>query len=334
MNGASRLSIGLPVYNGEKYLAESLDSLLGQTFEDFELIISDNASTDSTGDICQRYAKQDSRIRYIRQPRNIGLAANHNFVIGQARGDLFKWAADDDLCARDLVRDCVDALDEYPRVVLTHSKTAMIDGAGAVIRLYDYRVAVNSAHAPERFRSMLFDGWDDYSYGVVRTGVLRQTPLLGSYHFADRTIVTEIGLHGPFYQVPDWLHFRREHADRPPWVTVRHRCATMDPRRASRLRHPVARLYAEYAWSYISMIRRAPLTPAERQQCYRHLARWAAGRALPVASRSLPGRDRGMLYHFPEESSEDGPQARQLAVGALPVISVDAVVAGREGKPS
>src|SRR6516164_196463 len=121
MTSVPRLSIGLPVYNGEKYLAESLDSLLGQTFEDFELIISDNASTDSTGDICQRYAKQDSRIRYIRQPRNIGLAANHNFVIGQARGDLFKWAADDDLCARDLVRDCVDALDEYPRVVLTHS---------------------------------------------------------------------------------------------------------------------------------------------------------------------------------------------------------------------
>jgi glycosyltransferase involved in cell wall biosynthesis len=86
MNGASRLSIGLPVYNGEKYLAESVDSLLGQTFEDFELIISDNASTDSTAGICRRYAKQDSRIRYIRQPRNIGLAANHNFVIGQARG--------------------------------------------------------------------------------------------------------------------------------------------------------------------------------------------------------------------------------------------------------
>ena len=73
MSALPRLSIGLPVYNGENYLAESLEALLGQTYEDFELIISDNASTDGTADICQRYGKQDSRIRYIRQPRNIGL---------------------------------------------------------------------------------------------------------------------------------------------------------------------------------------------------------------------------------------------------------------------
>ena len=86
MNAVPRLSVGLPVYNGADYLAESLDALLGQTFEDFELIISDNASTDGTADICQQYAKQDSRIRYFRQPRNIGLAPNHNFTVDQAQG--------------------------------------------------------------------------------------------------------------------------------------------------------------------------------------------------------------------------------------------------------
>ena len=103
MSAAPRLSVGLPVYNGENYLAESIEALLGQTYEDFELIISDNASTDSTADICRRYAKQDSRIRYIRQPRNIGLSPNHNFVLQEARGELFKWAAADDLYGRDLL---------------------------------------------------------------------------------------------------------------------------------------------------------------------------------------------------------------------------------------
>jgi hypothetical protein len=93
MRAAPRLSIGLPVYNGEKYLTESLDALLGQSFEDFELIISDNASTDDTARICKRYMKQDCRIRYIRQQRNIGAAPNHNFVVGQAAGELFKWAS-------------------------------------------------------------------------------------------------------------------------------------------------------------------------------------------------------------------------------------------------
>ena len=111
MNAAPRLSIGLAVYNGENYLAESLDALLGQSYEDFELIISDNASTDGTAAICGRYEKQDPRIRYIRQPHNIGLAPNHNFVFEQARGELFKWASHDDLYARDLLKRCVGALE-------------------------------------------------------------------------------------------------------------------------------------------------------------------------------------------------------------------------------
>ncbi len=81
-----RLSIGLPVFNGEKYVAASIEALLGQTRRDFELIISDNASTDSTTDICLAYARSDSRVRVIRQKRNIGLAPNHNFVRDEARG--------------------------------------------------------------------------------------------------------------------------------------------------------------------------------------------------------------------------------------------------------
>jgi glycosyltransferase involved in cell wall biosynthesis len=135
---APRLTIGLPVYNGEKYIAESIEALLGQTFEDFELIISDNASTDETGDICRRYAKQDGRIRYVHQPKNIGSAPNHNFLLQQSRGDLFKWAAADDLYARDLLQHCVDALDEYPQVVLAHSWTAAIDNQGSVTQAFEY----------------------------------------------------------------------------------------------------------------------------------------------------------------------------------------------------
>ena len=334
MSAVPRLSIGLPVYNGEKYLAESLAALLGQTYDDFELIISDNASTDSTPEICRRFAKQDSRIRYIVQPRNIGQIPNHNFVVREARGELFKWASDDDLYARDLLRRCIDSLDEDPQVVLAHSRTAMIDSAGTVTMPFDYHVAVNAVQAPERFRSMLFDGWDDYTYGVVRTKVLRRTALHGSYHFADRTIVTELGLHGPFYQIPDYLHFRREHSERPPWWTVRDRCAALDPRRADRLRNPVARLYAEYLWAYVAAIRNAPLSPADRRECYRCLAGWVASRALPVVSRSVRRHDRGLLFHENLEPSRAGRPAGQPAASVPPVISVDAIVAGRERKVS
>jgi glycosyltransferase involved in cell wall biosynthesis len=309
MTAAPRLSIGLPVYNGAKYLAEALDALLGQSYEDFELIISDNASTDGTGDICRRFGSQDSRIRYIRQPQNIGLAGNHNFVFAQASGELFKWASYDDLYARDLLQRCVDALDDNPHVVLAHSWTALVDDAGAVTKLLEYPLVTNSLQAPERFNSMLLANGGDDVYGVVRADTLRRTALHGSYHHADRVITTEFALQGPFYQVPDWLYFRRDHADREERAcpTLRTRCANMDPRRANRLRHPAVRLYGEYILGYIRAIRRAPLSPADRQACYRHLAHWMISRTGPRrAAEAVP------------------------ATSPVQPISVDALVAGQQ----
>jgi len=311
MSTVPRLTIGLPVYNGEKYVAESLEALLGQSFPDFELIISDNASTDSTGDICRRYEERDSRVRYFRQPKNIGLAPNHNFVAEQARGELFKWASNDDLYAGDLLERCIDALDKYPDVVLAHSWTAKVDDSGTVIKAFEYPLNTASSRAPERFRSMLFDNGGDDDYGVIRTEVLRRTAMKESYHHADRTIIAELALHGRFYQVPDWLYFRREHPGQSGGASMRKRCAIMDPRRADRLRHPAVRLYGEYVWAYIRAIRHAPLSAAEQRECYRCLAEWFASRARPGIGGQV----------------DPDPVAR-------PDISVDSIVPGRQRRNS
>ena len=188
MTRAPKLSVGLPVYNGQNYLAESIEALLGQSYEDFELIISDNASTDDTADICRRYEKEDPRIRYFRQEHNIGGAPNHNFLVEQARGELFKWASHDDLYGRDLLKLCVDALDEFPHVVLAHSWTAVIDASGTVTKAVRYGLATASPSAPERFRSILYEVGGDDDGGVIRMDVLRRAPLLASYHHSDRTL--------------------------------------------------------------------------------------------------------------------------------------------------
>lgn len=304
-----RLTVGLPVYNGEKYVAESIEALLGQSFTDFELIISDNASTDATGDICRRYEKQDPRVRYFRQPKNVGLAPNHNFVAEHASGELFKWASNDDLYARDLLERCIAALDEYPDVVLAHSWTAKVDDTGAVTKAFAYPLSTASQRAPERFRSLLFVSGGDDDYGVMRTEVLRRTAMKESYHHADRTIIAELSLYGRFYQVPDWLYFRRDHADRAERAcpTMRSRCANMDPRRADPLRNPAVRLYGEYIWAYVTAIHRAPLSATDRRECYRHLAQWLATRVRPGATA---GDDPVSVAH--------------------PDIEVDLVVAGRQ----
>lgn len=288
MRSLPRLTVGLPVFNGANYLAASLEALLGQTYGDFELIISNNASTDSTADICHHYASQDSRIRYFRQANNIGCAPNHNFVISRARGEFFKTASHDDLYAPDLLERCVHALDEHPEVVLAHSWSAVIDPIGAVSERLDYPVNTGSPHTPERFRSMLFDGWGDDEGGVVRMDVLRRGHLHGSYHFADRTFTIELALHGPFYMVPDWLYYRRHHPNQAGRsATVRTRCANLDPHRANRLRHPVPRLYGEYLWAYHAALQRAPLSSEDRRLCYGTLLRWMAGRVGPVALRTI-----------------------------------------------
>jgi glycosyltransferase involved in cell wall biosynthesis len=320
MSTAPRLTVGLPVYNGASFVAESLDALLGQTFEDFELIISDNASTDATGDICRQYEKQDSRVSYYRQPRNVGLAPNHNFVVDKARGELFKWAAGDDLYGRDLLRLCVEAMDADPDVVLAHSYTAMIDSTGAVTAALVYPLATSSRSAPERLRSLLFDSGGDDDGGMMRTEVLRRTAMKESYHHADRTIIAELALHGPFYQVPDWLYFRRDHEERAERAcpTVRSRCANMDPRRASRLRNPVLRLHAEYIWGYAKAIRRAPLSPADRRECNRVLRQWLVSRVQPSRLGQV-----GTIAPPPDSVAD-----------ATAAISVDALVAGRAGGSS
>ncbi|MEV0290017.1 MULTISPECIES: glycosyltransferase family 2 protein [unclassified Kribbella] len=286
MNAVPRLSVGLPVYNGEKYLAESLDALLGQSYGDFELVISDNASTDSTEEICREYLAKDSRISYYRQPVNIGATPNHNWTFEHSGGELFKWASYDDLYGRDLLLRCIEALDADPALVLAHAHQAIIDGNGDIVLKVDYPLATDDPRAPERFKSLLFGvGGDDF-YGVMRSDILRRTPLNGSYHHSDRTIMAELCLYGRFHQVPELLFFRRDHPDRAERAkpTIRSRSANMEPRRASRLKHPTARLLAEYVGGFVGGIRRAPLSSSDRRKCYGHLAHWLRDRAMPGSS--------------------------------------------------
>jgi glycosyltransferase involved in cell wall biosynthesis len=302
-----RLTVGLPVYNGALHLAESIEALRGQTYDDFELIISDNASTDATQEICRDFVVRDSRIRYHRQPRNLGAAGNHNFVVDHARGELFKWASHDDLYARDLLAQCVDALDERPDVVLAHSWTAMIDSAGEVTLALEYPLATDSPRAPERFRSLLWGTGGDDFYGVMRKEAFGRALHQGSHHRSDRTLVAALSLYGPFYQVPEWLYFRREHPEleraregaglgeqwwpERDWPIGRAARLNMDPQRANRLRNPAVRLYGEYVWAYVSAIRSAPLSSADRLECDRYLMQWLAGKTRvgrpPVPTRPV-----------------------------------------------
>jgi glycosyltransferase involved in cell wall biosynthesis len=272
------LTIGLPVYNGQNYVSESLDSLLAQTYTDFELIISDNASTDGTEEICRAYAVRDSRVRYLRQPVNIGAAPNHNYLVQTARGKLFKWTSHDDLYAPKLVERCIEALDDQPELILAHAHMGYVDEQGKTLEDYDYRLSTDSTRASERFRSLMFtDGGDDI-YGVIRTEVLHRIAPHNSYHNAGRKLVAEMSLYGPFYQVPEIMFWRREHPGRGDNLgNIRRICTNLDPRRRGQ---STARLVAEMVAAYAVAINRAPLSAAERRRCYQVYLEWIATRTV------------------------------------------------------
>src|SRR5690606_32073818 len=202
-----RLSIGMPVYNAERYLARAIESLLAQTFDDFELIISDNASTDATQSICRRFAERDRRIRYVRQAGNRGANWNFNHVVGLARGELFKWAAADDLCRPTFLAQCIEVLDRDPGVVAVHAVTHEIGSNDEPIVRPDPanpRERYNCAGDPElaasasphlRFRDvMLNHGWGVRCSGVFRLDALRKTGLFEPIYGWEKIMMAELAL--------------------------------------------------------------------------------------------------------------------------------------------
>jgi len=208
-----RVSIGLPVYDGETFLEESIDSILGQTFSDFELIVSDNASTDGTREICEAKAAEDSRIRYLRQPENVGAAKNYNLLFHESRGEFFRWAADDDVCEPRYLERCLDAFDRGPpETVLCYPRTILIDARGGEIGTYDDGMDLRSPCPHVRIRE-LFRRLKlcNAVFGLARSEVLARTGLIGSYISSDVVLLGEMALRGRIHEVPEYLFRRRVH---------------------------------------------------------------------------------------------------------------------------
>jgi glycosyltransferase involved in cell wall biosynthesis len=216
--GRVRVSIGVPVFNGARYLEACLDSLVAQTYDDLEILISDNASTDRTADICRAYCERDPRVRYYRQQQNVGAAANYNFLVRQATGEFFKWAAHDDICAPDLVARCVAALDSSPTAVLAFSRTGFIDDAGEPLYGYDVPICWSNHEAAfDRLREQLavpdaaLQHLCTRQFGVLRRDALLHTSLIRSHPASDLVLMLELALLGGLVEVEERLLFVRLH---------------------------------------------------------------------------------------------------------------------------
>ncbi len=277
-----RVSIGVPVYNGENYLASALDSLLAQTFMDFEIIISDNASTDRTEAIGRAYAAKDSRIRYHRQLVNVGLAPNFNGLVEMAKGEYFKWAAHDDLCAPEFLEKCVEVLDQQPQLVVVYPWTQVIDGQGCALPEryeFDGKLRLNSEKPQERFFDIVCTFQMCYAmFGVIRKSELLKTPLHGSYGHSDGVLLARLALLGPYYEIPEILFFSRRHEKQSTAVHQQEN-GTQDyvriaqwfnTQQTKKVQMPYWTLFAEYSRA----IAQSPICPSEKIACFVGMRIW------------------------------------------------------------
>ena len=270
-NKTKKISIGLPVYNGGNFLKHSIDSILCQTYSNFEFIISDNASTDSTMDICKYYAAMDSRIRYIRNDANIGIMGNFNQVVRLANGEYFKWVAHDDIHAETFLERCMEGLEKEPSVVLCYTKSKIINENGEIIAVYNDNLDLRQNFPHERIRQLLMElNLVNALYGLIRMEALNKTRLMGEYLGSDYNTLLELCILGKFLEIPEFLFFRRDKEKNVRKLTPKEQALTYDPSNKISFRFPKIRLIIEQ-WRSVN---RYKLGIYEKLLCYIQLQQW------------------------------------------------------------
>lgn len=268
------------MYNGEKYLEAALESLLTQTFDDLEVVIADNASTDGTEEICRAAAARDSRVRYVRHPENLGAAANHNVLLDLAAGRYFAWAAHDDLHEPKFTELCAEVLDDDPSVVGAYPRTRLIDERSSDLGEYTDARPPDAGTPSARLAQILlvprFNSVLRYClpvYGLFRADDIRRGPLIGPFNSSDKAFILDAALRGRVVEVDEVLFANRKHGESSlAGRNTAEVAAWFDPKQGDRRPLVQGRL----ARAYLSSVLRVPMAASERTRCLEVYGRWLA----------------------------------------------------------
>lgn len=305
-----RVTLGLPVYNGERYVGQAIDTILAQTYTDFVLLIGDNCSTDRTEEICRRYAEADARIVYHRHPQNIGAGPNFNYLFDISDGEYFKWCPHDDLMAPEYLDRCVAQLDANPDAVLCHTDTLLIDASGDIFAQGSALPRGPASRAPaERFCGFVMRSRLCYEVlGVIRASALRRTQLHQPYFGSDRALLAALMLQGRFLGVAEPLFMNRRHAEAFSESAVRGvRVSTQwyDPRLVARRPPIVSRLYRDY-WRLAC---EADIPLGQKLACCGALLLW------PFKPRNVIEFVREGMQYLPDPVAENLRRGKHLLFG-------------------
>lgn len=284
------VTIGVPVFNGENYLDEMLWSLRRQTYDDFEVIVSDNGSTDGTPEILARHSEADARIRVFTESENRGAGWNFNRVLELASGRYFKWQAHDDLLAPAYLERCVEEFESDPDLVVVYTGVDMVDPDLRLIEHYGIRLDTMNPDPVVRFAEQLLTWNLCYDvFGLIDLARLRRTAGMGNFSHGDGVLLGHLALLGRSKLVDEPLFLSRQHAEQSMrrfgneggGNDYRAYAAWFDPKRTGAVRAPNWTIIAAYERT----IRASPeLTLRQRCRCY-----WVLARRMRQDARLLLG---------------------------------------------
>ncbi len=305
----ARVSVGLPVYRGARYLQSAVESLQAQTLTDFEVLIADNASDDETGDLAMSVCADDQRFRYHRHARNLGAAANFNFTFCETTAPFFRWHSHDDVIAPTFLERCVEALDNQPEAVLAFPQTLRIDESGEPLSVYLDATRRGRGSPSARIGALIGPGDPRSSllhmcfpvFGLIRRETLAATSLILNMPRSDQVLLVELAAAGDFVEIEEPLLLRREHPHgsvisaeraRTGADVERQLAAWFDPSRGRRF--PATNTRCAIAFAAATL--RTPMSYLEHVRSLSVALGWAArhgrtiGGELKIVARELGPR--------------------------------------------
>lgn len=333
-----RVCIGIPVYNGERYLAATVEACLAQTHHDLEVVIADNASTDGTAEIARGFVERDPRVRYAHFSEHVGVADSFTRTFRECRSEYFKWAASDDLTDPTFVEKAVAVLDAQPDVVVCYSEAAVVDETGAIVRRDDFVLDLDDPRPSTRFRRLVMAPPKRHGaheqYGVIRADAMRRTGVMSTHVCGDRVLLAQLTLLGRLVRLPEVLFFNRDHDGRSqrdgrpkarpgsivtswlppgPWPPSEF----WNPRLRGRIVFPEFDLTGQYVRTVLN----GPIPAEEKARCLAALAGMAAYRlpkygrdvaigteqAVRLARAGTPPWHGGLHEHFGDQPRAAAP---------------------------
>jgi glycosyltransferase involved in cell wall biosynthesis len=285
-----RVSIGMPLYNREKYVGAAIDAHLKQTYEDFELIITDNASTDRSPEICRAYAAADPRVKYHRNSRNLGATGNYRRCFELSTGEYFRWTPSDDLVSPNLLQRAVEVLDTDPSIMVAYGRTILVDALGTRLSDFDERLHLMDDRPSQRWKGVQRNlRMGNLHYGLTRAAKLHRTGLLRNYSGGDFPLIAEMSLYGKFYEISDAFFYRRIHEGASSALTtLKDVMNFFDPCKPQDF---FARTWVHLAANWWS-VTRSPINLPEKVRIYGYMAR-----QVVWSRQALTSELAGMVRH-------------------------------------